>query len=109
MISQELQTALTTVQKKYPDIVFEEHLMKIFIGKITELKENMPFGEAMRYSLNHVNIWDKKVRSAYSSLAGTYFGRRGKMQRRHGSIKQKKKVSTPRNIVDKNGQYELDI
>ncbi len=108
MISPELQTALEKVQKKYPDVVFEQYLMKIFIGKLSELKENMSFGEAMRYALNHVNIRDKKTRSAYSSLAGTYFGRRGRLQQARGKTTQKKK-STPRKIVNKNGQYELDI
>jgi len=109
MISPELQTALEKVQKKHPDVVFEQYLMRIFIGKLSELKENMPFGEAMRYALNHVNLWDKKVRSAYSSLAGTYFGRRGRLQKAHGKTTPKKK-HIPRKIVDNvSGQYEMDI
>lgn len=117
MLSPELKSALLKTQKKYPGIIFDKYLLRIFIGKIAELKERMSFGEALRYSLNHVGIWDKKTRSAYKSLAGVYFGRRGGRQtaarKKKSRILKKKSPSTvlhhAKTKINKFGQYEFDI
>ncbi len=100
MISQELQTALMKVQKKYPDIIFEKYLLKIFIGKLSELIKKYEFTEARRYALNMCNMWDKKTRDAYKSLAGTYFGRRGGIKKPQKNIISKKSVVTERMLED---------
>jgi len=104
-ISNELKSAIEAAQKKHPHIIFDKHLVRLFIGKLNELKENYTFGEAMRYSLNHVGIWDKNTRKAYSSMAGTYFGRRS----RRKASQKKQSLDKHQNMVSKNGQYEFDI
>jgi len=100
MISQELQNALTKVQKKYPDIVFEKYLMKVFIGKLSELLKKYEFIQARRYALNMCNIWDEKTRNAYKSLAGIYFGKRGGLKKPNKKIVSKNSVVTERMLED---------
>ena len=116
-IGQELQNALTKARKKHPKVVFDKHLVRMFIGKMGELKEKWGFKEARRYALNECGIWDKEVRNAYASLAGVYFGRRGGVQtarrKAEGKIsypaqtQKSRRMNTPR--VNKKGQYEFDI
>lgn len=100
MISHELQTALEKVQKKYPGVVFDQHLIKVFTGKLSELLKKYEFTEARRYALNMCNIWDVPVRDAYKSLAGTYFGRRGGVKKPRKNKIVKNSIVTKRMLKD---------
>lgn len=112
MVSRELQDALEKVRRKFPSIVFDKYLLRTFIGKIDELKEGMPFGEALRYSLNHINVWDKETRRAYAALAGTYFGKRGGLQaaRRRGKTpRARKPTAVTKTTINKKGQFRFNF
>lgn len=111
MISQELREALKKAKEKHPRVCFEEHSVRSFIGKMTELKDEHPFGEALRYSLNYMNIWNKPTRTAYASLAGTYFGRRGGRQTARGNPSKKPKVTQnkQKDKINKHGQHEFEM
>lgn len=87
----ELATAISAAENAYHENV-DESLAEAFTSKVADKKGGMPFGEALRFSLNELHIWNKSKRRLYSSVAGRYFGRRGG----HKSSRVKRTRSTPR-------------
>jgi len=87
----------------------------MFIGKVSEFKEKMPFGAALRCALNHLGIGDKEVRNAYASLAGTYFGKHGgrkaAQNKKYGSKNKTRQIKSyaRRTLINKKGQHEFDF
>ncbi|VAW14834.1 hypothetical protein MNBD_BACTEROID05-91 [hydrothermal vent metagenome] len=113
-VSDELKNALKASQERHPEVSFDNSLVRLFIGKVTELKEGREFGEALRYSLNACQIWDKRIRTAYSSLAGTYFGKHKgrktvRRKTKHKRLHRDPKKNVTKICINNNGQYEFDI
>lgn len=110
----ELSSAIQETQKKYTHFVLDPDRSRSLIIKVGNKKERLPFGEAIRYSLNELEIWDKKIRPIYSCLIGKYYGRHGgyvAAKRRKEKLPNKE-VLPPVDIEilpDKNGQYTANF
>ena len=84
-ISKELQEAIHKTQKKFPRIYFDPVLVCQFIGSVAEFYKNsdkrLPTQERLKQArldaLKYLKIWDERLRTAYKSLAGVYFGKKG--------------------------------
>lgn len=95
--------------KVYPRI------LEILVKKVSEILKKYPqmsFVEARRNALNECHVKDKKVRQAYNSALGAYFGRRGGLKASKRDRSKPKRIKEKGDVPSKHGaggQIELMI
>jgi len=110
----ELQTAISAVEDER-GVHLDFDLAFSIVSKVNDMKNGMSFGEAIRYSLNELNIWDRDKRRLYSKVIGKYFGRRGGLKTVRmrkitpKPIEQKRKSATGTIFLEKTGQLAFKL
>jgi hypothetical protein len=99
----ELLSAIEKSQLKYGSRI-DDTLAISFISKIAEKKAIHSFTDALRFALNECRIWKRTERQIYASLAGYYFGGRGRFSQARASLDREKFSAIQ---IGKNGQYQF--
>jgi hypothetical protein len=120
-----LEKAIAYSRNKWTYSIGED-LLRSLIYKMEEEFHRLPFGEAQRYTLNELRIYNRRgtrsddKRDAYRSASSRYFSenaslkRAAQSKRRKANLPQKKpKVAktsrAPRTKLGKKNQYEFMI
>lgn len=113
-----VSTAISFAENKHSYSISED-LLESLIDKIIDKKERMEFKEALRYSLNDLNLYNENnrpKRTSYRCAAAKYFStisglaRSARSKRKQPPVRRKKKPSVTGTILcEPSGQYAFKL